>query len=882
MPLMGMPAAAAAAESYRRLADVFHHLLSEQSLEALLETVANTLADLVPYEALHVYETDERARELVPVLLRSEWAAEIFASRPKFGEGITGWAVENLEPVLTNAAHRDPRVKQVPGTPLEPEALITVPLIARGALKGALNIYRIGPDAQFDDEEFDLAKRFADAVALALDNAQIRARLEHQAQTDSLTNLYNHRHYHERLRGELTRASRANDTVAVLMLDIDHFKKVNDVYGHGVGDDVLITLADLTRSTVRGSDVACRVGGEEFTVIMPSCAAEDAEGLARRLLERVGETVFGAAGEITLSVGIAQGPLHAMSPRELTACAEAAMMTAKARGGDGVVIYSEDAGERPVREELSSRDARSIAHLKMLQSLTSSLNRLNDVRAIGAAIVDELRTLIDYHNCRVAMVEGEFIVPIAFRGRFSTEEEPRVERLVIRVGEGITGRVVESGESSLVPNVLECDYAQQVPGTDPLAESILAVPLRYGTRVIGVIVVSKLGVEQFDEDDLRLLEVLAGHASVALENARLFENERREAANANALLEFTREISNAGTFGDTAQRIVDLSARMLDAPQTSLWLQDSVGGDLVALAAHGVDDERRRHLRTVAYADDLARAHLDGDKPYLLSPGTAVPVGSGPAPEPNLSYVVAPLTVEGRLGCLAAALRHPAETAFTDNTRRVLAGLADQAKLALSSAGSFESLERTFVSTVESLANALEANDHYTSTHTRWITDCALEVGRSLGLSQDGLKRLEYGALFHDIGKIGIPTDVLLKPGPLTDDERTLVEKHPELGERILSPIERLADVRPIVRHCHERWDGAGYPDRLAGPDIPLESRIIFVCDAFHAMVTDRPYRERLPSEEAHRRLVQAAGTQFDPQVVETFLSLELPPPADD
>ena len=109
---------------------------------------------------------------------------------------------------------------------------------------------------------------------------------------------------------------------------------------------------------------------------------------------------------------------------------------------------------------------------------------------------------------------------------------------------------------------------------------------------------------------------------------------------------------------------------------------------------------------------------------------------------------------------------------------------------------------------------------------------------------------------------------MLCKPGPLTESERRLIEKHPELGERIIAPIDRLQDVRPIVRHCHERYDGAGYPDRVGGEEIPLESRIIFVCDAYHAMITDRPYRKRLPADEALRRLEEGAGTQFDPRVV--------------
>ena len=129
----------------------------------------------------------------------------------------------------------------------EQEALISVPLVARGTVKGALNVYRIGPGATFTEEEFELAKRFGDA-ALALDNAQVRAVLELQAQTDSLTGLYNHRYFHERLRAELNRASRTHDPIAVLMLDIDDFKRVNDVHGHGIGDQVLSSWPTCSRA----------------------------------------------------------------------------------------------------------------------------------------------------------------------------------------------------------------------------------------------------------------------------------------------------------------------------------------------------------------------------------------------------------------------------------------------------------------------------------------------------------------------------------------------------------------------------------------------------------------------------------------------------------
>jgi HD-GYP domain-containing protein (c-di-GMP phosphodiesterase class II) len=255
-------------------------------------------------------------------------------------------------------------------------------------------------------------------------------------------------------------------------------------------------------------------------------------------------------------------------------------------------------------------------------------------------------------------------------------------------------------------------------------------------------------------------------------------------------------------------------------------------------------------------------------EPFLLGPDQWSKVENDPL-DPDVTYAIAPIDVDGRWGCIVAALPY---AEFGERELRLLGGLAHQAKLALANASNFEGLERTFVSTVEALANALEAKDEYTSTHARWIADLALRVGRDLGLGDPCLKRLELGSLLHDIGKIGVPGAILAKPGRLTADERGVIETHPELGERIISPIDRLQEVREIVRHCHERWDGRGYPDGLAGEAIPLESRIIFVCDAYHAMTTDRPYRKRLSHPEAARRLREAAGTQFDPSVVEVAL----------
>jgi diguanylate cyclase (GGDEF)-like protein len=660
------------------------------------------------------------------------------------------------------------------------------------------------------------------------------------------------------------------------MFDLDDFKRVNDVYGHGAGDQLLVQLARVAREMVRGSDVVCRIGGEEFGVIMPSCDAGDALALGARLTERLRDMEFEHAGHVTVSIGISQGPQHAMNPRELIACAEAAMMTAKARGKNQIVLYDDGATERPAPG--STRDVRSIAHLKMLQSLAGKLNRLNDVKQIGETIATELRLLIDYHNCRVLLRDGEDLRPVTFVGDYDTSIGEATSAYATKVGVGVAGRVAQTGESLLVPNALECEFAMRIPGTEELEESLAVVPLRYGARVTGVIVISKLGLNQFDEDDVRLLEVLAGQASVALENARLYEQQRleaelaKEAAEiANALLEASRELGEAESPEEVLGRSVEVTARVLQTERAMLWIEEEgEPHDLIARAAfgYGLDDDPRGRR----FPQRLAHDWLQTTEPFIVDPEDVEEMPGGIDPSRIARFVVAPLRLEGnRLGALTATI---GDRTLDDRQLRLLAGLAHQARLAIESAEHYESLERTFLSTVAALANALEAKDEYTSTHARWITDMSLLVGRELDLDRDALKRLELGALFHDIGKIGIPSEILQKPGPLTDEEFEIVKEHPELGERILAPIERLADVRPIVRSCHERWDGLGYPDGKAGDDIPVESRIVLVCDAFHAMVTDRPYRMRLPAEEAVRRLRESSGTQFDPDAVDAFVRL--------
>jgi len=190
--------------------------------------------------------------------------------------------------------------------------------------------------------------------------------------------------------------------------------------------------------------------------------------------------------------------------------------------------------------------------------------------------------------------------------------------------------------------------------------------------------------------------------------------------------------------------------------------------------------------------------------------------------------------------------------------------------------GKNHELRTAYIQTIRALAEAIDAKDAYTRGHSERVAVYASRLGRQMGLRTDLIERIYFAGLLHDVGKIGIPDAIITKPDRLTPEEYEEIQKHPEIGAKILEPVEFLHSIVPCVRHHHEWYDGcsAGYPDRLAGDQIPLPSRVIVVADTVEAMTSDRPYRKALPIEVVVDELRKYSGTQFDPVVVEAFLRL--------
>jgi putative nucleotidyltransferase with HDIG domain len=242
------------------------------------------------------------------------------------------------------------------------------------------------------------------------------------------------------------------------------------------------------------------------------------------------------------------------------------------------------------------------------------------------------------------------------------------------------------------------------------------------------------------------------------------------------------------------------------------------------------------------------------------------------------AYYAVPLLSKGTAkGVLEIYHREPLQP--NDDWLEFLETLAGQAAIALDNAALFDDLQRTnsqlmlaYDATIEGWSRALDLRDRETEGHTQRVTELTIRLARAAGMTDADLVHVRRGALLHDIGKMGIPDSILLKPGPLSEEEQAIMRKHPVYAYEMLSPIMFLRPALDIPQYHHEKWDGSGYPYGLAGERIPEPARLFAVADVWDALRSDRPYRESWPEARVREHLASLSGTHFDPRAVDLFL----------
>lgn len=393
--------------SQRQLLTITERLLLTRDRNQVFDAIADTLAEVVPHDTLTIYMVDRANNCLVPILARDPYADQIMATRPALGAGITGDVIEKGEAEMINDTEHDPRVVHVPGTPEDDdESLIVAPVRSHEGVIGCLNLYRVG--MEFDDEDLEQVKLFANHVAIALENAAIHERLINAALTDPLTGLPNRRLFADRVEHALARRIRSRGRTAVLFLDLDRFKLVNDGLGHAAGDAVLKAVGDRLAGGLRASDTVARLGGDEFGILLEDVTSvNEATSTAQRVLTSLTQPLDLDGREVSVraSIGVALDQIgDDVTADELLRDADTAMYRAKANGRGGLAVFE------------PSMLAHQLARLELDAELRSAVER-GELFVVYQPIVDlttgaiaAVEALVRWdHPTRGKLAPGDFI-----------------------------------------------------------------------------------------------------------------------------------------------------------------------------------------------------------------------------------------------------------------------------------------------------------------------------------------------------------------------------------------------------------------------------------------------------------------------------------------
>ncbi len=579
-----------------------------------------------------------------------------------------------------------------------------VPIMTGGDIRGFLIL--ASPDAsRLNASEVSFIYHVSNHLSTVFTTL---SRMRSLAIHDPMTGLYNRLHLEAEIRDVWSWCERYKRPLTVVVIDLDHFKMVNDTHGHVVGDRVLKEFAGVLDKSSRASDIVGRYGGEEFIVILPNTDSDDALIYANRLLEKVRQHLF-VEGEydllLTLSMGIASATSEVMAestPEAVVEQADKAMYMAKRAGRNCVRLWSD-------RSEGGRIDA-------------------VDLEEAPAAQVEDART---------KSVNGEIMV-------IDDDDDIRklMSALLEREGYGTAG--FADGEAALA--------------------ALAANSGRYDLALIDIKLPGMDGIEMLKRvrsyDDTIVCIMISGYATVD-----------------NAISSMRR-----GAFD---------------------YIQKPCVRDQVLLSIGRAMEYRRALVENRQYQQHLSK---------MVKTKSA-------------------------------------------HAREALG-----------------EVRSSYQFTLEALVDLLDAREKDTGDHSKRVRAMALRLGREMNMSDAQLEDLSYGALLHDIGKIGIPDRILLKPGKLTDEEMQIMKKHAEIGYHVLAGSSYLTNAAEIVYSHQESYDGGGYPRGLKGEDICLGARLFTVIDAYDAMRAKRVYRDPLPEPKALDEIKRMTGRQFDPQVVEAFL----------
>jgi diguanylate cyclase (GGDEF)-like protein/putative nucleotidyltransferase with HDIG domain len=654
--------------------------------------------------------------------------------------------------------------------------------------------------------------------------------LEEEARVDPKTGLFNARHFASALTEELGRATRFERPMSLIMADLDLLRDINNTYGHLAGDAVLRGIAQIFRAQLRHYDVPARFGGEEFSILLPETAPEQALEIAERIRRAVAEAAFEVETSsepirATVSIGVAGFPRDATDANELIHQADLAVYRAKLQGRNRVLGVSDDtllvANDRSQRLVAVPEDGEHVVPLPRVPEAMPTVDRRDQPNPKPVQGPRFLALSARLGLMVAAVSAAGFAAGVLGLVYGTTTDVVGLLTIVALVGIG---------------QAVALTVSDEIGGSSISLSAVGAIAgaALFGPRA-GLALAITIAIVDWSAQRIWTHQVLFNIGALTL-----------------ASLSAAGVFAGAGLFEltGTPDKVATIGAGVAAGLAYFLVNMSLVS---LALAMEG-------HERWLAvFRERFAWLWLH----YLVYGFVAgvMAVAYGTAGLWGLAVFAVPLL-----------LMRKTQEAYLTHQQRSAKKLREAAETIQSQNVSLEQANRLLkersTAAMESLSATVDARDSYTAGHSRRVQQLALAIGRELGLSQAELDLLGHAALFHDIGKLAIPDAILLKPASLTSEEWALMQRHADEGARIIDRLGFLGDAVPAIKHHHERFDGTGYPDRLTGEEIPLGARIIHVADALDSMLTTRIYRAARPPGEALAELKRAAGTQFCPRCV--------------
>jgi diguanylate cyclase (GGDEF)-like protein/putative nucleotidyltransferase with HDIG domain len=636
--------------------------------------------------------------------------------------------------------------------------------------------------------------------------------LRHKSRTDPKTGLYNFEHAQKLIEEALAAARRSGRPVSVLMADLDHLRQINNRYGHLAGDELIGAVGSVIAEAVAGRGAGARFGGEEFCVVLPELPIEAAAEVAEEIRAAVAllrlPSIADGTPSSTVSVGVAASPSHGAKADAVLHAADMALYDAKLGGRNRVRV-----APPPSASSLPAEAPAPVAEEP--DAIVAPVDaQPREPRATPSSDKSRRHWIAPYAGLLAAGALA--VAALSDPGRIL--DAPWL--FVALLG------------CMIVLDAMRLDLFERLQ-TSPAALVVLVLAGFFGP--LGPVA----------GEALILVVRLVRRTSPV---AALFDFGALSLAGAAAAATFMAlPLHGASVIAGCA--IAGIAYYIVNMPLLALVITFSRGGNPLSnfreqlawlLPHYGA-------FGVLSGAFLLVHERMGWNAFLVFGVPTVV-----------LWVAEKQYLERSRAGVEELRRSHAELQSANVNLRRLLTD--NQALLSR--------LQHSYLSAITSLARTIEAKDPYTGGHTERVSRLASALAIELEFSPEELRAVEVGAIVHDIGKIGVPDALLLKAGPLDPDERREIEKHPEISSYILAELDVPAIVKQMVRSHHERYDGGGYPDGLAGEEIPLAARILTVADTLDAMTSDRPYRKAMPMVRALELIEENSGTQFCPIVV--------------